>query len=142
VSSRYCIFQLDEWNGWMHVTMTYTKNYDNLIIFSTYPSFMHNGRNLKNNFHWNFVIDDCLYPNLPLCCEINAHMNDIIVQQSIILICKALSHFYNSSKKTKKYLLYLMIIFFDEILHIHKRNHKKQSFQSKFSIFLRSWNLD
>ncbi len=28
------------------------------------------------------------------------------------------------------------MIFFYEILHIHKRNHKEQSFPSKFSIFL------
>jgi hypothetical protein len=43
-------------------------------------------------------MDDGLYPNLTLCCEINAHMNDIIVQQSIMLIWKALSHLCNSKK--------------------------------------------
>jgi hypothetical protein len=59
---------------------------------------MHCGGNLENNFHYNFVIDDGLCPILTLCCEINAHMNDIVVQQSIILICKALSHFCNSNK--------------------------------------------
>jgi hypothetical protein len=61
---------------------------DSLTNFSTYPSFMHHGGNLKNNFHWNFVIDDDLCFNLTLCYEINANMNDIIVQQSIILITK------------------------------------------------------
>jgi hypothetical protein len=35
----------------------------------------------KNNFHSNFAIDDGLCFNLALCCEINAHMNDIIAQQ-------------------------------------------------------------
>jgi hypothetical protein len=30
--------------------------------------------------HENFVIDDDLCSNLAICCEINAHMNDIIVQ--------------------------------------------------------------
>jgi hypothetical protein len=59
------------------------------------PSFMHHGGNLKNNFHWNFVIDDDLCFNLTLCYEINANMNDITIQQNIILIYKALSHFYN-----------------------------------------------
>jgi hypothetical protein len=49
---------------------------------------MHHGGNLENYFHQNFVIDDGLCPNLALCCEINAHMNDIIVQQNIVLICK------------------------------------------------------
>jgi hypothetical protein len=31
------------------------------------------------NFHLNFVKDDGSYFNLTLCCEINAHTNDIIV---------------------------------------------------------------
>jgi hypothetical protein len=56
---------------------------------------MHHGGNLENNFHSNFVIDDGLCPNLVVCCEINANMNDIIWQQNIILICKALLHFCN-----------------------------------------------
>jgi hypothetical protein len=54
---------------------------------------MHHGGNLENNFHQNFVKDDGSYPNVAVCCEINAHMNDIIVQQNIILIWRALSHF-------------------------------------------------
>jgi len=37
-------------------------------------------------FNEIFVIDDGLCPNQTLCCEINAHMNDIIVQQNILLI--------------------------------------------------------
>jgi len=85
--------------------MVYTKNNHSLIVFSTYPSFMHHGGNLENNFHQNFVKDDGSYPNLVLCCEINAHMNDIIVQQNIILIWKTMSHFYNSNKRTKKYYI-------------------------------------
>jgi hypothetical protein len=88
----------------LHVMM-YTKNSNNLTIFSTYLSLMHHDGNLKNNFHSNFVINDGLCPNLALCCEINAHMNDIIVQQNIILICKTLKHLYNSNKKTKKYYI-------------------------------------
>jgi hypothetical protein len=55
------------------------KNYHGLIVFSTYQNFMHHGGNLENNFHWNFVIDDGLCPNLALSCETNAHMNDIII---------------------------------------------------------------
>jgi hypothetical protein len=47
---------------------------------------MHHGENLENNYHIFFVKDDGLYPNLALCCEINTHMNDIVVQQNIILI--------------------------------------------------------
>ncbi len=66
--------------------MVYKKNYQSLTIFSTYPSFMHHGENLENNYHIFFVKDDGLYPNLALCCEINTHMNDIVVQQNIILI--------------------------------------------------------
>jgi len=53
---------------------------DSLTNFNTYPSFIHHGGNLKISFHWNFVIDDGLCFNLTLCYEINAHMNDIIVQ--------------------------------------------------------------
>jgi hypothetical protein len=78
-----------------------------------------------------------------IMCEIDSHMNDIIVQQSTILICKTLSHICNSKKRTKQYLLHLMINFFHEILHIHKKPHKIQSFPSKVLNFsLRSWNLD
>ncbi len=90
--------------GWMYVTM-YTKNCDSLIVFNTYPNFMHYSENLENNFHSNFVIDNGICPNLALYCEINAHMNDIIVQQNIILICKALLHFYNSNKRAKKHYI-------------------------------------
>jgi hypothetical protein len=42
---------------------------------------MRHGENLENKFHSNFVIDDGLCSNLALCCEINARMNDIIIQQ-------------------------------------------------------------
>jgi hypothetical protein len=63
---------------------------------------MHHGGHLENNFHQNFVRDDGSYPYLTLCCEINAHMNDIIVQQNIIWILKTLSHFNNSNKMIKK----------------------------------------
>jgi hypothetical protein len=85
----------------MHVAV-YTKNCHILTIFRTYLSFMHHGEYLENNFQWNFVIDDSLYPNVTLCCEMNTHMNDIIVQQCIILICKALKHFCDSNIKVKK----------------------------------------
>jgi hypothetical protein len=81
------------------------KNCHSLTFFNTYMSFMHHGGILDSNFHQNFIIDDGLCPNLTLCYEINAHMNDIIVQHNIILIYKALSHFYNSNKMTKKYYI-------------------------------------
>jgi hypothetical protein len=79
-----------------------------LTIFNTYPIFMHCGENLENNFHWNFVINYSLCLNPTLGCEINVYMNDIIVQQNIILTCRALKHLCNSNKKTKK--LHLIII--------------------------------
>jgi hypothetical protein len=66
---------------------------------------MHCGENLEINFHWNFAIDDGLCLNLALCCEINTYMNDIIVQQNIILICRALKHLCNSNNMTKKYYI-------------------------------------
>jgi hypothetical protein len=87
--------------GGLHA-MVYTKNYHNLTIFNTYPIFMHCGENLENKFHWNFVINDSLCLNPTLGCEINVYMNDIIVQQNIILTCRALKHLCNSNKKTKK----------------------------------------
>jgi hypothetical protein len=80
-----------------------TQKNHNLTIFSTYLSLM--VESWKINFHYNFVIDDRLCLNLTLCCEINAHMNDIIVQQIIILICKTLPHFCNSHKRIKKYYI-------------------------------------
>jgi len=85
--------------------MVYTKKCHSLIVFNTYPSFMHHGGNLENNCHSNFVKDDGSYPNLALCCEINAHMSDVIVQQSIILIWRTLSYFCNSNKRNKKYYI-------------------------------------
>jgi hypothetical protein len=54
----------------------FTKKNHNLTIFSTYLNFMHCGENLKNKFHWNFVIDDGLCPNLTLGYEINVYTND------------------------------------------------------------------
>jgi hypothetical protein len=33
----------------------------------------------ETNFQWNFVINDGLCPNLTLCGEINAHINDTII---------------------------------------------------------------
>jgi hypothetical protein len=88
----------------MHV-MVHTKIGHNLMVFSMYPSFIHHGGNFENNFHKIFVIDDGLCPNLALCYEINAHMNDLIIQQSIILILRTLSHFCNSIKRIKKYYI-------------------------------------
>jgi hypothetical protein len=51
----------DDKMGGLHA-MVYTKNYHKLIVFSTYPSFMHHGEILENHFHWNFVIDDGYVP--------------------------------------------------------------------------------
>jgi hypothetical protein len=87
----------------MHV-MVYTKisQFDN---FQSLSDFMHHGGNLENNFHWNFVINDSFCPKLTLCCEINAHINEIIVQKKIVLICKAFKHLCNSNKSTKKYYI-------------------------------------
>jgi hypothetical protein len=39
--------------------------------------------------------------NLSLYSEINAYMNDLIVQQNNILICNVLKHHLNCNKKTK-----------------------------------------
>ncbi len=39
--------------------------------------------------------------NLSLYSEINAYMNDLIVQQNNILICNVLKHHLNCNKKNK-----------------------------------------
>jgi hypothetical protein len=62
---------------------------------------MHHGGNLENNFHSNFVKDDGSYLNLTLCCEINAHTNDITVQKNIILIKKSYHIFIIPTKGLK-----------------------------------------
>jgi len=85
--------------------MDYIKNCHNLTIFGIYSIFMYHGENLENIFHQKFVIDDGVCPNLAFCCEINAHMDDRIVQQNIVLICKTLSCFCNSNKRIKKYYI-------------------------------------
>jgi hypothetical protein len=86
-------------HGCWQVTL-YTKNCHSLIGFNAYLSLMHpDGKIL---FTQNFVTDDGSYPHLTLCCEIDAHVNDIIFQQSIILIWKAQPYF---CKRIKKYYI-------------------------------------
>ncbi len=43
---------------------------------------------------FNFVINDGLCPNLALCYEINAHMNDIIVQYKVLFWLVKLCHIF------------------------------------------------
>ncbi len=66
---------------------------------------MHHGGNLEKNNSMKFCSRNDSCPNLALCCEINTHMNDVIVQKKIILICRTLKHLYNSNKRTKKYYI-------------------------------------
>jgi hypothetical protein len=86
------------------------------------------------------VKDDGSYPNLALCCDINAHTNDIIVQQNIILIWRALSHFTIPTKglKSTTFNDNFSMKFYTYIKETIKDNLSHQSFQ----FFLRSWNLD
>jgi hypothetical protein len=42
---------------------------------------------LKNNYDESFKSHDGLHPNLSLCWEIGAHMNDSIINWSIFLVC-------------------------------------------------------
>jgi len=42
---------------------------------------------LKINYDESSRINDGLRPNLPLCCEIGAHMNDSIINWSTFLVC-------------------------------------------------------
>jgi len=69
----------------MHA-MVYTKKCYSLTILNIYLSFLHHGENLEINL--NFVINDGLCPNPTLCCEINAHMNDIIIQKILFWFAK------------------------------------------------------
>jgi len=67
-------------------------------------------------------------------------MNDIIVQKNIILICRALSHFSNSNKRTKKTTFNdnFSMKFYMYIKDTIMNNISHQSFQ----LVLRSWNFD
>jgi len=101
---------------------------------------MHHGGNLENNFHLNFVKDDGSYLNLTLCCEINAHMNDIIVQQDIIFIKKS-CHICTIPTKGLRSTMFnnrFSMKFYTYIKETIKDNPSHQSFQ----FFLRSWNLN
>jgi hypothetical protein len=51
-------------------------------------------------FWWKSATNDGFCPNLSLCYGIGAHMNNLIVQQNIILICVTLKHHSNCSKRT------------------------------------------
>ncbi len=53
-------------------------------------------------FWWKSTTNDGFCPHLSLCYGIGAHMNNLIVQQNIILICVTLKHHCNCSKRTKK----------------------------------------
>jgi hypothetical protein len=57
-------------------------------------------------------------------------MNDIIVQQNIILICKALSHFYNSNKRIKTYIT------FNEFFFMNFYTYMEETIKNIFSIKL------
>jgi hypothetical protein len=101
---------------------------------------MHHGGNLENHFNSNFVKDDGSYLNLTLCYEINAHTNDIIVQQNIILIRKSY-HIFTIPTKGLKNITFnnrFSMKFYTYIKETIKDNPSHQSFQ----ICLRSWNLD
>jgi len=66
-------------------------------------------------------------------------MSDLIVQQSIILICKVLEHHYNCNKRNKKYFLMKNFHKFDTYKNATIRNNlPHQSFQS----LLKLWSLD
>jgi hypothetical protein len=45
------------------------------------------GGYLKKNYVESFTIIDGLHPNLPLCYEIGAHMNNSIINWNIFLGC-------------------------------------------------------
>jgi hypothetical protein len=85
-----------------------------------------------------FLKNDCSCPNLALCCEINAHMNDIIVQQNVILICK--TFIYTISTKGLKSTTFNDKIFMKFYTYI--KETIKKIFPSKFSIFLKVMNLN
>ncbi len=48
---------------------------------------MHHGKYFLKKISGKFVINGGLHPNLPLCCEIGAHMNNSIINWSTSLIC-------------------------------------------------------
>jgi hypothetical protein len=114
----------------MH-TIVFTKTCYSLTNFNTYPSFMHHGEILKN-ISLKFCKHDGLCPNLTLCCEINAHVNDIIVQHNIILICRGPCHIFAFPTKILR-----TTTFNDKFYTYIKKNHKEQSFSSKFSIIFK-----
>jgi len=116
----------------MHAMM-YTTNCHGLVIFNTYQSFMHHSENLE-------IIDDDLSPNLALYFEINAHMNDIIVQQNIFWFTKPCSIFAIPTKGLRSITFndYFSMKFYTNKKETIKKNLSHQSFQN----FLRSWNLN
>jgi hypothetical protein len=101
---------------------------------------MHHGANLDNNFHSNFVKDDGSYPNLTLCYGVNAHTNDIIVQQNIILIGKS-CHISIIPTKALRSTTFNNKISMKSYTYIRETIKNNPSHQ-KFQIFLKSWNLD
>jgi hypothetical protein len=121
------------WKWWMHV-MVYTKIVTIWYLLSTCSSLMHPGGYLKYILWWKFVINDDLCPNLSLCSEISAHMNDLIVQQLIFLF----TNFWNIIMIATKELTNIS---FNNNLYMKfyiykKANHKKPSSFSKHSLFL------
>jgi hypothetical protein len=61
--------------GWMHATV-YTKKLSQFDSFQYLFEFHASWWKFGKSFSLNFVIDDSWCPNIALCCEINALMNE------------------------------------------------------------------
>jgi len=71
----------------MYATDYKKKTYHKVVVFSTCVYLMHHGGNMEKILWWKFAINDGLHLNLSLCCEIGPHMNNIIINWNIFLIC-------------------------------------------------------
>ncbi len=81
-----------------------------------------------------------LYPNLSICYGIGTHINDLLAQQSIFLICKAFKQHYNYNKWTKRSSFH--VNFQWNVAHIKVINIMNNLFHQSFQFVLKSWSLN
>lgn len=64
---------------WVNAYYNVIKICQKAIIFNTCLNLIHHGEDLKKILWWKFVSGNDLHHNQPLCCQIDAHMNDSII---------------------------------------------------------------
>jgi hypothetical protein len=83
--------------------ITPKKTYHKVVVFSTCVYLMHHGGDMEKSLWWNFAINDGLYLNLSLWCEIGPHYEQYNYQLKYIFNLQQCWHNIVFVKQTKNY---------------------------------------